>query len=237
MNKTKMILAAMLLACTFSQAHAHTVWLEPDAKATNEYWVMFNGHGGKVEAANPEKLKSVEAVDAGGKKLAVARSVSSQGVRLMISGKPVLLALHLDNGIHSRRAEGASIEAPMNEVPGAVRATRALKYHKTIVRWNPRVTRAVGQPFEVIPLDAAEPRAGEPFRVRVLLDGKPIAGVKLGAGEDGGETAPATNADGVAEFTPTSGPNKLWAGKRLPIANNPAYTELSYEYLLGFVAR
>ena len=61
--------------------------------------------------------------------------------------------------------------------------------------------------------------------------------VKLGAGEDGGATTPVTDAQGIGSFVPAAGFNKLWAGRREQIAGNPAYTELSYEYLLGFTAK
>lgn len=227
--------AAALL--TSGAANAHTVWLEAARDNPRQYQVLFNGHGGKVEPADPKKLRTLEARDAHGKTLVVKRSDEADGIKLLVEGDAVVIAVHLDNGIHSRKAEGPSIEAPLNEVPGAIKATRALKYHKTIVSWQPFVTRAIGQPFEVVPVEYAQPRAGKPFRVRVLIDGEPAAGVKLGAGEDGGETASITDANGVAAFVPVAGFNKLWAGKREAVTGNPAYTELSTEYLLGFTVR
>ncbi len=122
--------------------------------------------------------------------------------------------MHFDNGIHTRPPTGPSVEKPMNEVPGATRATYAVKYGKTVVDWSPRIGKALGQPFEVVPLDTRCPRAGQPLRVRVLQDGKPVPGVKLGRGEEGGAKDPVTDADGVAAFIPPAGFNKLWAGKR-----------------------
>jgi nickel transport protein len=229
--------ACLLFGVTATVAGAHTVWLEPVAGNSHEFRVMFNGHGGKIEPANPKKLKSAEARDAQGQALAVKRDDAADGVKLSVAGQPAVVAVFLDNGIHSRKAEGPSIEAPMNEVPGAIKATRAIKYHKTLLAWPRSVTQPLGQPFEVIPLDAQQPVAGKPFRVKVLLEGKPVAGVKLGAGEDGGATAPVTDEQGIASFVPAAGFNKLWAGRREQIAGNPAYTELSYEYLLGFTAR
>jgi nickel transport protein len=226
--------AALLLGTT---ASAHTVWLEAAKDNPRQYQVLFNGHGGKVEPADPKKLKAFEARDAHGRRLDVKRTDGADGIKLRVDGDPAVITVHLDNGTHSRKAEGPSIEAPMNEVPGAIKATRALKYHKTIVSWQPSVTRAIGQPFEVVPVDATQPQAGKPFRVRVLIEGKPAAGVKLGTGEDGGENAPVTDANGVAAFVPAAGFNKMWAGKREAVTGNPAYTELSTEYLLGFTAR
>lgn len=238
MIDNKMIRAAACLMLVVSAtAGAHTVWLESTPGNAREFRVMFNGHGGKVEPADPKKLKSAEARDAQGKALEVTRVDAADGVTLTVSGEPALVAVFLDNGIHSRKPEGPSVELPMNEVPGAIKSTRAIKYHKTILAWPRSVTQALGQPFEVVPLDAQQPVAGKPFRVRVLLEGKPAAGVKLGAGEDGGAAAPVTDAQGVAAFVPAAGFNKMWAGRREQIAGNPAYTELSYEYLLGFTAK
>ena len=235
--KTLTRAAACLMLGMSAAANAHTVWLEAAPGAKGEFRVMFNGHGGKVEPADPKKLRTFDARDAQGKALEVKRTDAADGVKLTVAGEPAVVAVFLDNGIHSRKSAGPSVEAPMNEVPGAIKATRAIKYHKTILAWPRSVTQALGQPFEVIPLDAQQPVAGKPFRVKVLLEGKPVAGVKLGAGEDGGPTAPVTDEQGVASFTPVAGVNKLWAGRREAISGNPAFTELSYEYLLGFTAK
>ena len=231
-SKLAGIVAGLFLAAA---AQAHTVWLEPAEPGA--WWVKFNGHNGVVESADPAKLRTVEAIDARGAKLGVTRASTAGGLKVTVNGTPALIAVHFDNGTHSRRAEGPSVEKPMNEVPGAVKATRALKYHKTIVSWQGSVAMPIGQPFEVVPLGPAAPRAGQPMKVRVLLEGKPVAGVRLGEGEDGKEGAPSTGADGVAEFVPRAGLNRLWAGKRIAVTDHPGYTELSYEYLLGFTAQ
>lgn len=225
------------LATFASSALAHTVWLEPVAQGASDYRVMFGGHAGKVQSYDPQKLKQVDATDEQGKALKVSRQVTADGVQLHVDGAPALVAMHFDNGIHTRPPSGPSVEKPMSEVPGATRATYAVKYHKTIVDWSPLATRSIGQPFEVVPLDATAPVADQPVRVRVLQDGKPVAGVKLGRGEEGTASDPVTNADGVASFIPTRGFNRLWAGKRIPVSGNPQYTELSYEYSLGFTAK
>lgn len=224
------------LAAFASGALAHTVWLEPDAGKANDYRVVFGGHAGKLEPYKPEKLKTIDAFDTQGKKLGVKRSVEADVVHLHVEGTPTLIAMHFDNGIHTRTPQGPSVEKPMNEVAGATRATYAVKYHKTVTQWSPFVTKTLGQPFEVVPLDGARPAAGKPLRVRVLQDGKPVAGVRLGRGEEGTAKDPVTDAQGIAAFVPTQGFNKLWAGKRIPVTGNPQYSELSYEYLFGFNA-
>jgi nickel transport protein len=236
-STSRLLAFSATLACFASGAIAHTVWLEPVGQGVADYRVMFGGHAGKLETYTAQKLKEVKATDKQGKDLAVTRDVTADGVRLHVAGAPAMIAMHFDNGIHTRPPSGPSVEKPMNEVPGATRATYAVKYHKTIVDWSPLVTKTINQPFEVVALDAAAPVADKPLRVRVLQDGKPVAGVKLGRGEEGTATDPVTDADGIASFVPRAGFNKLWAGKRIPVAGNPQYTELSYEYLFGFHAK
>lgn len=235
MKRTIACLLAATAVVAASGAAAHTAWLERDAKP-GVYRLMFGGHQGRPEPATPSKLKAVTAVDARGRPLRVTRTVNGADVRLAVAGAPAMIALHYDNGIHTRTATpGPSVERPMNEVPGAVSATAAQKYGKTIVRWVPVVARPIGQPLEVVPVSATQPRAGQPMRVQVRLDGRPVSGVNIGRGED--TAAAVTDANGIASFTPAAGYNKLWAGRRIETRDNPRYTQLSYEYLLGFDAR
>ena len=230
------MLTAMLTCCA-SAAVAHTVWLESVPQSKSDYQVLFGGHAGKLETYQPEKIKQIDAVDKQGKKLNVKQDLAADGVRLHVDGSPALISMHFDNGIHSRPATGPSVEKPMNEVPSATRATYAVKYHKTVVDWAPLVTKTIGQPFEVVPLSAQQPVVDQPFRIRVLQDGKPVAGVKLGHGEEGTASDPVTDAEGIAAFVPKKGFNRLWVGKRIAVTGNPKYTELSYEYSFGFDAK
>jgi len=67
------------------------------------------------------------------------------------------------------------------------------------------------------------------------MNGEPATGIKVGRGEDNAESV--TDTDGVATFIPEAGSNRIWAGKRIGTTAEPRYTELSYEYLLGFTAQ
>lgn len=231
------VLALSALLCGFAaSATAHTVWLEPAAESTDTYRLMFGGHGGKQLTYDPAKLRQVDATDSTGRKIAVSRTVTPGGVLIRTESTPAIITLHFDNGIHTRSVSGPGVEKPMNQVPGATRATHAVKYHKTILDWSSRVTKPQGQPFEVIPLDSTPPAAGNPMKVQVLRDGKPVAGIRLGRSEEGTPKDPVTDSSGIASFVPERGFNKLWAGERIAVSGNPQYTELSYEYLLGFNA-
>ena len=216
-----------------ANAAAHTVWLQPDA-TLGVYRVYFGGHAGKLESYPADKLKSADAYDASGKRIDMIRTDAADGVRLRPAREAALIAMHYENGIWARTPEGRSVNKTMDEVPGSKQATNAVKYHKTILQWTPFVTQTLGQPFEVTPLDAKAPRAGESMRVRVTIDGKPVQGIKIGRDEEGSDGV--TDADGVTHFVPAKGFNKLWSGQRTKVSGNPKFTEFSYEYLLGFYA-
>lgn len=227
------LLLAGLVAAT--PVLAHTVWLVPEASGQAGWHVLFGGHAGAINPYAGERLKTVTAVSENGRPLAVSRVTRSDGVHLTVSGPASLILAHYDNGIHTKRSNGPSVEKPMDQVPSAVSATRAIKYHKTIAAWAPIVTRPAGQPFELVPLSAAQPEAGKPMLIKVLIGGRPVPGIKVARNEEGSDAV--TDARGVARFVPQRGFNKVWSGKRTPVRGNPAFTEDSIEYSLGFFAK
>jgi len=224
------LLVAVLGAA--APAVAHTVWLVPEPGG---WHVRFGGHAGAIDRYPAAKLKTVTALTSSGRSLVVTRRTDDGGVHLSFSGPPAVILAHYDNGIHTRRRDGPSVEQPMSRVSNAISATRALKWHKTIAAWSPIAVRALGQPFEIVPLSAVQPVGGKPMQVRVLIDGKPAAGIPIARNEEGRDAV--TDARGVASFTPARGFNKLWSGKRTPIRGNRDYTEDSVEYSLGFSAK
>ena len=225
---------ALTLALLAGTAAAHTAWLEIEDAEAGVWQVWFGGHEGKAETYPPEKLESVAAHAADGASLTVYRDDRADGVRVRADGDVAVWLVFFDNGVWSRPEGGRSVNRPMNEVPGAVSGVSAVKYHKTIVEWGEAATRAWGQPFEVVPLSAAPPVAGEPMRLQVLIDGQPVEGIKLAFDEYGDGVS--TDADGVASIVPETGFNKIWAGKRFDVDDDPRFTTISYEYILGFEA-
>lgn len=233
--KNSSSLLATILLLVSSTVSAHTAWLEPEAGQSDVYRLHFGGHAGVEEAYDAKKLISVSAYDSEGHSINVKKDETADGILLKVEESPSFFTLHFHNGIHSRDMQGRSFEMPMSELPNAREATNTPKYHKFIVEWNEASIKEQGQEFEVVPLDAEQPRAGQPMRVKVLMNGEPVEGIALGQGEEGNEGL--TNAEGIATFTPQSGLNHMWAGKRFQVTDNKDYTELSYEYLFGFYAR
>lgn len=224
------LVGAAALTLTLGSAQAHNVWLEPDA--AGGYLVQFGGHEGQLETYPADKLKSVQAFDRRGRKIEVAVEPRADGVRVKPERQAAMLAAHFDNGFFSKVEGGQMINKPMTENPGATSGVHALKYHKTIIQWGVIAKQPLGQQFEIVALQADTPHAGKPMRVRVLFDGKPIGGIRLSLGEKG--AAVNTGADGIATITPAAGTNQLLAIRRVPVANDPRTTSISWEYLFAF---
>lgn len=231
--KTSPLLLGLLAIALGSSAHAHTIWLQADADAPRAYDVYFGGHAGALTPYDARRIASLRALDASGGEVAITLTGTDDAAGVRLDGDAALIAFGYDNGIHTRTGSGPSVKAPMDEVPGAISATNAQKFHKTIVRWGSDiVTVPVGHAFEVTPLGAQAPVAGAPMRVQVRIDGVPAAGIHIGRGEDTRDAT--TDADGIASFVPVAGHNRIWAGQRTQVSGEPRYTELSYEVSLGF---
>ena len=110
-----------------------------------------------------------------------------------------------------------------------------LKWGKTIVQWQPWMTEPVGQRIEVLPVTAAEPKAGSKFTVRVLFEGKPLAGVMVE--NNSNETGPKTDADGRATLVLVPGINRLAVDYDLPLKADPDADTLVLNASLVFMAR
>lgn len=233
MNRLHVLLATLALLAPLSAARAHTAWIEA---AGDGYVVRFGGHEGKTEPYAADKVKSVQAVDAQGRALTVSARAGDDGVRLTVAGAPAVLALHFDNGIWSRAPGGRSQPLPLDAHPGATQATHAVKYAKTIVQWTAAAAQPLGQPFELLPLQSQPPRAGQPLRLRVLVDGKPAAGIAVGRDENDPQPA-RSDADGVVTLRPVAGQNALWSGQRSAVSGDPRLTQRSVEYVLRFPAQ
>lgn len=223
----------LLSAAAPLAASAHDAWLEPVAGG----WAVKYGDG-KPEPYPPAKVTAVAALDAQGAPLPVARTdAASDGgeTRIAVQGAPALLLLSFDNGYFSKGASGRTVNLPADQNPGARGGTHAVKFHKTVVAWTPAVAAPAGHRLELVPLSAEPPAPGRPMKFRLLFEGRPLAGAKVSTGEHA--DGPKTDADGVASFTPSAGPNVVWSSVRRTVAGDPRYDTDSVQINFRFDAR
>ncbi len=213
-------------------ACAHDAFFAPDPAQPGWYHVRF-ADDGKPLAYAPAKLRRAWAIGPGGEPTPMAPQAGAGDLRVQAPADARLLALAFDNGFYSRTAQG-TVPRPMHEVPGAVSAVWARKTAKYVVRWDPQVTRPLGLELEVVPQDAAPPRAGGTITVQLLAAGQPVPGVKVSASEHA--PGPRTDADGRATLPVQAGRNVVWAERRTRIAGDPTHDALAIATNLVFEA-
>lgn len=125
---------------------------------------------------------------------------------------------------------GKYVEKTKREVPNAEFSINPIKLSKSIVKWDDDAMKYHHMAYELVPL--SKPEAGKVLDILVLKQGKPVQGIKVGLGED--QSFNLSNAQGIAQFTPTQGFNKVWAEFEEKVAGNPDYSDRSYEYMLTF---
>lgn len=220
--------AALGLVLCAATAQAHDAWIDP---SPGGFTVVF-GHAGKLETALARKVLQAQAVGAAGQAL----PLRLDGLKVAVDGQPSQLLLHYDNGFWSRTPEG-SRSGPKNEVPGALGASHALKYGKTLVRWDAQASRPQGLPVEIVPQAAQAPTAGSRLPVQVLWDGQPLAGAVLSWHEGGQEKDTQADAQGRASVPVAQGRQMLSASARRPLASDARADTLSVSSALVFEAR
>lgn len=214
-------LTTLLFAATCGLAGAHDNWIEPSATAVRPGdWLslslMLGNHGNKHR-----DFKIASKVAAGDQNLTIVESTGH---------KTDLTAALVDRGSTEEEGFWQAKFAPTR--PGAYMAVNTLD---KVMSYGPvrdikcakaffiattnldrpgvrgaNFTKPYGAAFEMIPLtDPASLRKGETMKVRVLMNGKPIAGVRVGFVPRGanpqGDMDPnferATDADGTASMT------------------------------------
>lgn len=166
-------LLGLLLA---TQASAHGLWTE---QRRGNIEVIY-GHGAEDNAFKAQKISGAWAYDLGGKMIPVTVERLPDHARLQPLKPPAVLAVALDNGMWSQTADKKWINEGRSKVPGAIESTHTFKYSLAI--YEPGAKLPALEPIKFVILPEVDPLTvgpGQSLPVRVLLDGKPAAGVKL----------------------------------------------------------
>lgn len=227
MKKLSMII---LMTCSMA-AQAHEAWVALEGPAHAIYY----GHLDKPERNyDAAKIGKVAAYDANGKSLAVELDRGAAPATLRANGAAVLL-LDFDNGYWSKTVEGSK-PLPKNRLSGVLSSARSLKYGKTLLVWSAAAQRTYGQRLEIVPGQDEAPAAGEPLRLRVLFEGKPLANATVQL-EGYKRPEVKTDAEGFARVElGQSGMQVIVAGHERPLNSPEADTE-KHSANLVFMAR
>ena len=235
MKKSLKILTATGLALALTlPILAHDAWVDP---LGGPDYQVFYGH--KVPENYPaDKVTTLRVLDADQHFLPYTRSTSVKGLAIRPSGKPAMFVLDFDNGYWTKTPqdkESRNVRLTSQPAMADMVGSHPLKYSKTVLRWEPWMFKPVGQRFEFVPeAFAGSLRAGQTMRVRLLLDGQPVANAMVE--NNSNEEGPRTDATGTVTVTLVRGVNRLANDLDIEQTADPDATRLSLTAALVFVA-
>lgn len=211
----------LLIAALFTgQVSAHGLWTE---ERRGNIEVVY-GHGAEDNAFKAQKISGAWAYDASGKMIPVSVERLADHARLKPLKPPALMAVALNNGMWSQTADKKWINEGRSKVPGATEATQTFKYSLAIYQPGAKLPKLDQIKLLILPeIDPLTVGPGKSLPVRVLLDGKPAAGVKLYGDYRSAPNTLSTETDkeGRAQvLVRNEGLNVIAAQVEVPVKNN-----------------
>lgn len=166
-----------LLGLLFAtQVSAHGLWTE---QRRGHIEVIY-GHGAEDNAFKAQKISGAWAYDVNGRMIPVTVQRLADHARLQALKPPATIAVALNNGMWSQTADKKWINEGRSKVPGAIESTQTFKYSLAIYQPGAKLPKLDSIKLLILPeVDPLTVGPGNSLPVRVLLDGKPAAGVKL----------------------------------------------------------
>ncbi|WPN57148.1 DUF4198 domain-containing protein [Pseudomonas sp. P9_31] len=170
-------LPGLLLGLLFTgQVSAHGLWTE---QRRGNIEVIY-GHGAEDNAFKAQKISGAWAYDVNGKMIPVSVQRLADHARLQPLKPPAVMAVALNNGMWSQTADKKWINEGRSKVSGAIESTHTFKYSLAIYQPGAKLPKLDQMKLLILPeVDPLTVGPGKSLPVRVLLDGKPAAGVKL----------------------------------------------------------
>ncbi|MFJ4142773.1 DUF4198 domain-containing protein [Pseudomonas sp. NPDC089734] len=215
------VLALSLLGALFmGQASAHGLWTE---QRRGNIEVVY-GHGAEDNAFKAQKVSGAWAYDRAGRMVPVTVQRLDDHARLQPLKPVAVMSVALDNGMWTKGKDNKWVNEGRSKVPGGTESIHTFKYSLAIYEEGARLPSLDKLKFVIVPqVDPLEVGPGKPLPVRVLIDGKPAAGIKLiGDYRSAPDTVSAeTDAEGRATVVVRNeGLNVIAAEVTLPVKND-----------------
>jgi nickel transport protein len=236
-RKLAWVACAICAAFSTTAAHAHGLWF---AQRSGQL-AMIYGHGSDdLDAVKRlPKVKNVTAYDEDGKEVPTQLTANGPLVLVNLDNQPAVVAAAMDNGVWSKTADGKEHNKGKDEVPSAVSSTHTYKYavHLRSVL-NVPLPVIPTHKLQIIPASRLPALIGDSMTLRVLYEGKPVAGALVQADYVGDPDAEPvkTAADGTVTIKVRhQGLNVVTAGLKTPAANPVKSNGDEHRAMLSFV--
>lgn len=214
------MLTALLAALLAGQVQAHGLWTEQRRGNIETIY----GHGAEDNAFKAEKISGAWAYDSHGRMIPVTVKRLDDHARLEPLKSPAIVAVVLDNGPWSLTPDKQWINQGRSKVPNSTQSLHTFKYSLAIYREGVELPALEQLKMVILPeIDPLKVGPGKPLPVRVLIDGKPAAGIELVGDYRGAphQVSATTDSDGRAQvLVRNEGLNIIAAEASLPVAND-----------------
>lgn len=215
-------------------AFAHDIWLEE----VNGRFYLFHGHEEKRDPYDPSRVIGWVGKDKRGRNVALKITRQEGGVYLKsLKGSPALLVVTFDNGYWVKTTEGwknIGKREAVSKGMAVLESGRSYKYPKYIKAWEGSAFKPVGTPIEIVPLN--NPIKSDVLHIRVLLNGKPLAGVPVYLLASHQEST-RTDDEGNAVVPVKKGLNIISVSTRVPAEKDPDGDLVYLRASLSFIKR
>ena len=193
-------MAAIVMAAP-GLASAHDFWVERDAGA---FVVRYGHRGGEVLAIDAGKVKAIRCGDRSGAVKDALSSASFGPKEVKVSARCDVLSAFHHGGFYSLTPDG-EVNLPRNKAESAVKAWESRQFAKWVEVGSPLAAKPLGDDLEIVPAsDLAGRKVGDKVTLKVLSQGKPVAGAiiaidhkPLGETDSAGETRIRLRSSGV----------------------------------------
>ena len=182
MNDLGRIFPAAALAAGLTLAagaQAHGFWF---AQRANQLAMVFGVGADDLDVVKRlPKITSFTAYDEDGKEVASKLTPTGPLVVVDIDNQPAIVAAVMDYGMWSKTPDGKWHNKGKDEVPDAVISEKNYKYGVHLRRdLGKTVPMLPKQTLQIVPVkDKLPAKMGEPMKVKVLFQGKPVAGARV----------------------------------------------------------
>lgn len=214
MQKIALLLATALVM-SVSTSSAHDYWIE---KKGDGYAAVY-GHGDTRLDYDPASLKKVTVYNAAGKTVDFKKEVQSKAIIIRPAGSACLIVADLESGYWSKTVYGLK-NLPKRKSTRPIESFKAYHYSKSIVANGEAAVKPMeGLKLDIIPMkNPLELKAGDTLQLKVLFEGKPLAGTTL---EGDHQKSGVTDKEGLVKVPLKKGRQIFTAERRDPLKNDP----------------
>lgn len=181
MNRVAHYIAAAALAAGMtvtSMAQAHGIWF---AQRATQLALIYGVGADDLDTVKRLPLvEKVSGYDADWQPIPTQLRVAGPLLLVDSDSQPTVVSAVLFNGIWSRMPDGEWVKKGRDEAPNAIVSEKNYKY---AVHINGPLTSPMpalpGQTLQIIPTATLPVLLGKPLKLKVLFEGKPVAGARV----------------------------------------------------------